>query len=91
MTVETGYNFDALGIFLAALSYCNFDKTPIISPETVFVECARVVPCCEHIFYNVKQTRKEEICMEAKSTFGTRHVNMDGTVTRRLMLAPRLI
>jgi hypothetical protein len=76
--VQLGHSFDALNIFLAALSFCNFDRTPIIGPDTVFVDSSRIIPCCEYIFYNVKQAKKEEICMEAKSKFGTRHVNMDG-------------
>ncbi len=76
--LESGYNIDALNIYLAALSFCNFDRTPIISADTTFVESTRIVPCCDYIFYNIKQAKKEEICMEAKSKFGTRHVNIDG-------------
>jgi hypothetical protein len=76
--LESGHTFDALNIFLAALSFCNFDKIPIIGPDTVFVDSARIAPCCDYIFHNIKQARKEEICMEAKSKFATRHVNIDG-------------
>lgn len=76
--VESGHNIDALNIYLAALSFCNFDRTPIISADTTFVDCTRIAPCCDYIFYNIKQAKKEEICMETKSKFGTRHVNIDG-------------
>ena len=76
--LQSGYSFEALNIYLAALSFCNFDKTPIINSDTTFVDCARIVPCCDYIFYNIKQAKKEEVCMEAKSKFGTRHVNIDG-------------
>jgi hypothetical protein len=76
--VYSGHSFDALNIFLAALSFCNFDRTPIIGADTVFVDSSRIRPCCEYIFHNVKQAKKEEICMEAKTKFATRHVNMDG-------------
>ena len=43
------------------------------------MDCTRIVPCCDYIFYNIKQAKKEELCMEAKAKFGTRHVNIDGT------------
>ncbi len=78
MFLESGHTFDALNIFLAALSFCNFDKIPIIGADTIFVDSARIAPCCDCIFHNIKQARKEEICMEAKSKFATRHVNIDG-------------
>jgi hypothetical protein len=77
--VQSGHSFDALNVFLAALSFCNFDRIPIIGTDTVFVDSSRIVPCCDYIFHHVKQAKKEEICMEAKSKFATRHVNIDGT------------
>lgn len=82
MLLESGHTFDALNIFLAALSFCNFDKIPIIGADTIFLDSARIAPCCDYIFHNIKQARKEEICMEAKSKFATRHVNIDGTNSR---------